>query len=84
MNVKEAYTPYPVAANGTVVIEGPQMGGFLCTAAGTVNVINTAGVTLVSALPVVAGIYYPMPLRFGGQGGGRLVCSAGAAGTVFV
>ncbi len=84
MNVKEAYTPYPVAADGTVVVNGPQMGGFLCVTGGTVTVTNDDAVVLVNALPVTAGVYYPMPIRFGGHGGGKLVCAGGASGTVLV
>lgn len=84
MNVKEAYTPYRVTANATLAIQGPSMGGFLCTVAGSVTVRDSSNTILVDALPVTAGIYYPIPLRFGGAGDGSLVCSGGAAGTAFV
>ena len=84
MNVKEAYTPYRLAANASFAVEGPQMGGFLCAADGVLTVANRDGVTLVDTLPVSAGVYYPLPLRFGGAGGGVVTLSSNARGTVFV
>ena len=84
MNVKEAYTPYALAANATLRVEGPQMGGFLCVTGGTLTVTDSGGVVEVNALPVTAGIYYPIPIRFGGAGGGSVTLASGASGTVLV
>lgn len=84
MNVKEAYTPYPLAADATLSVQGPQMGGFLCVTGGTLTVTDSAGTVEVNALPVTAGIYYPIPIRFGGAGGGVVTLAGGASGTVLV
>lgn len=82
MIVRERYLATPVGANGTAVLNGEGLGGFLCTVSGTINVTNADGVPIVVNLPVTAGIYYPLPFQFGGAGSGSLVCSGGAAGTV--
>jgi hypothetical protein len=84
MNVKEAYTPYSLSTNATLQVAGPQMGGFLCVTAGTLTVTDLDGLVEVNALPVTAGIYYPIPIRFGGAGGGVVTLAGGASGTVLV
>ena len=84
MNVKEAYTPYNLAANATLQVAGPQMGGFLCVTGGTLTVTDSEGAVEVNALPVTAGVYYPIPIRFGGAGGGVVTLGGGASGTVMV
>jgi hypothetical protein len=84
MNVKEAYTPYPLAANATLQVAGPQMGGFLCITGGALTVADSEGNVKVNALPVTAGVHYPIPIRFGGAGGGVVTLGGGASGTVMV
>jgi len=84
MIVNERYQPVIMAANTTQVVYNQSIGGFLCTVTGVLNV--TAGpsaTSVVSALPVTAGIYYPLPLILGPQGG-TVVLSGGAAGTLLV
>lgn len=65
--VQESYGPRPMATNSTGVIVGSQggaVGGFLCTADGTVTLAYGAtgtGDTVVNAVPVTAGVFLPMP-----------------------
>jgi hypothetical protein len=88
MNIQERYTPYPVAANATVEIAGSALGGFLCTTAGTITVVRNASggnpqLTILTAHPVSAGIYYPLPFYLGTQGG-TFTAAGGASGLLGV
>lgn len=81
--VKERYHPTVVGANATVDITNEQVGGFICIASGTITISRRNGTVLVNALPVTAGIYYPIPM-FIGINGGTLVAAGGASGTLLV
>lgn len=85
MSIKERYTPIKIAANGTATLTGDQIAGFLCTVSGTLNATDFNGTNFISALPVTAGVYYPLPFYLGGYGGlATVVLSGGAAGTLGV
>lgn len=75
--VRESYTPVPVDVNATVTLGGNCLGGFLAKTGGTVTVVNGLGVTILSAFPVTAGVYYPMPFNVGE---GATFTTAGGAG----
>lgn len=88
--VSERYSPVVVAANATVsTTGGSAIGGFLCVTAGTVSLSNQANlagvavpVTIFTGLPVVAGVYYPMP--FSMNGGYVFTAAGGASGVLGV
>ena len=82
--IQERYKPVVLAANGTYNIPyGVQsMGGFLCITAGTLTVTNNAGTVIVNALPVSAGVYYPIPFYLENGQSGTVVAAGGASGTI--
>jgi len=88
MDIQERYSPYPVAANATVQVSANAVGGFLCTTAGTYTLTRNASggnpaLTLLTAQPVSAGVYYPLPFYLGTQGG-TFVAAGGASGLLGV
>lgn len=85
-NQKERYMPVLVAIDTSVRIGGNAIGGFLCKTPGTITLTNLAGQILVDAIPVTAGIYYPLPFLLvnNGGSGGVFTCAAGASGTLGV
>lgn len=81
--IQERYNPIVVAANSTVLIHGDNVGGFLCTASGTITLVanaydGKAQQTLLTAFAVTAGIYYPLPFFLGRNGGTFTTASSGA------
>lgn len=87
MHVQERYAPRPVGANETISLTGASVGGFLCTTAGTVTLVRDDGqgntTTLVNAMAVAAGTYYPMPFYLGSNGG-TFTTAGGAIGCLGV
>lgn len=88
MKYQERYQPILIGVNGTAIISGDSIGGFLCKTAGTitvteVNEINGAAVTIIDTHPVTAGVYYPLPF-FLGSNGGTFTAAGGASGTLGV
>lgn len=88
MIVREQYTPVPVAANSTTTISNVAIGGFLCTAAGTITLVANAAdgkaqTTIINAMSVSAGVYYPLPFVLGKQGG-TFTTASSAAGVLAV
>lgn len=86
--VRERYNPVPLAANASFVTNSKDsIGGFLCITAGTLTVTRNTDVgtsqTVVNALPVAAGVYYPLPF-FLGTYGGTITLAGGASGTLGV
>jgi len=95
MVIQERYTPLPVAANSTVIIYGDNVGGFLCTTSGTITLVSNAHdgkvqTTIVNAMSVTAGIWYPLPffigtgvegvsLAFSASNSARIACSRRSA-----
>lgn len=88
MSFQERYVPVVVAANTAVPINNISIGGFLCTVSGTITVATLASdtkaaTTLLSAFPVSAGVYYPLPFYIG-PNGGTFTTASGAAGLLGV
>jgi len=83
MVVQERYSPRLMAANSTLTLNGPSLAGFICTVSGTLAVDDHLGNDIVVAFPVTAGVFHPLPI-FVGQNGGVVVLSGGAAGTLLV
>lgn len=83
MEIQERYKPVPLGANATYLF--PQgaptgLGGFIAVTAGTITVTNSSSVVLLNALPVSAGVYYPLPMYTGHNATVTLV--GGASGTL--
>lgn len=79
--VSERYNPEVVGVNATITLTADSIGGFLCVTSGTVTVVDARGTTVVNALPVTAGGYYPIPFYLEGAGG-TVTTAGGASGTV--
>lgn len=80
--IRERYPAKFIAANTTVTILGDSIGGFLCKTDGTITVTNSRGTTVVSAHPVVAGVYYPLPIYIGDSNLGTFTTAGGASGSL--
>ena len=83
MIIKERYQPQPVGVNATVAISGESIGGFLCLTAGTVTLTSNQNGAVITALPVTAGVYVPLPFYLG-VAGGTFTTAGGASGTLAV
>lgn len=83
MIVKERYNPRVMAANSSATLAGPSIGGFICTVSGALTIVDNVGNALVTAFPVTAGVFHPLPI-FIGNSGGTITLSGGAAGTLVV
>ena len=57
----ERYTAYLMGVNASLKVTRQSIGGFLAKTAGTITVVNDKGATIVDAVPVAAGLYYPLP-----------------------
>lgn len=86
MLIQERYQPVVIGVNATHRFpQGAQnIGGFLAITAGTVTVVDMAGVTIINAFPVSAGVYYPMPFSLGNGSSGTFTTAGGASGTLGV
>lgn len=80
--VQERFKAAAMAANSTATLTGRELGGFLATVAGTLDVDDVDGTAIVDALPVTAGIFYPLPMLIN-KPGATVTLSGGAAGTLF-
>lgn len=88
MVIQERYVPLVVGVNATVAINNQSVAGFLCQTAGTVTLTALSSaesptITILSAFPVTAGVYYPMPF-FLSKTGGTFTTAGGASGTLAV
>jgi hypothetical protein len=83
MIVKERYSPNIMAANATFKLAGPSVGGFICTVSGTLSITDNNSNAILSSFPVTAGVFHPIPI-FIGNNGGVITLSGGAAGTLLV
>lgn len=85
MQVMESYGAKPMAASGQLLgLKGGNIGGFLCTVAGSVKLDASqdgSGAVIVNTIPVVAGTFYPMPFAFGTGAGVYATLAGGAQGT---
>ncbi len=83
MHVQERYTPIPVPVNTTLRVTSQALGGFVCSTSGTITIVRNDGgnstTTLLNAMPVTQGIYYPLPFYLG-QYGGTFTTAGGAIG----
>lgn len=80
--VNELYKAVLIAANGTATLPAVNgVGGFLCTVSGTLNATE-GGDSIISALGVTAGNFYP--LGFAVNDELVVTLSGGAAGTLGV
>ena len=82
MVIQEQYTPQPMAANTSFTTGSQRVGGFICTVSGSLTITTPSG-TIVNALPVTAGAYFPLPV-FLGTSGATVTLSGGAAGTLLI
>lgn len=84
MKVNERYTPIVVGADSTVTINNNSVGGFLCTAAGTITLTRTnPNTVLINAMAVTEGVYYPFPVYLGKEGA-TFTTASSAAGLLLV
>lgn len=88
MNVREAFNPVPMDADGEYRVTGMTMAGFLAKTSGTIKVsgFDSTGqnaVDFVDEVPVTAGIYTPIPCVFPVPGA-TVTLGGGASGTLFV
>lgn len=87
MAVQERYNALVLGVNGTSRINATGVAGFLCETAGTLNLTRTNDVgtvvTLLTALPVSAGVYVPIPFLIGSKGG-SITLAGGASGTLAI
>ncbi len=75
--------PVPIAANGTLVVKGESIGGFLPSAGGTIAVDDPDGNAVIAATTVTAGVYIPLPCYFG-KPGAEVTLASDAAGSLFI
>jgi hypothetical protein len=85
---RERFKPVVVAANTAVTFDSNAIGCFLCKTAGTITMLanpqdGKAATTIISAHPVTAGTYYPLPF-YVGTNGGTFTTAGGASGTLGV
>lgn len=87
MAVQERYNALVLGVNGTANVTSTGVAGFLCVTAGTLTLTRTNDVgtviTIVSALPVSAGVYVPIPFLIGSKGG-TVTLAGGASGALAV
>ncbi len=81
MMIEEAHSAHPMAINATYSITGDKVYGFLCVTAGTITITRLNGTDALTAFPVSAGVYYPLPIYLG-QPGGTATLAGGASGTL--
>lgn len=79
MQVQELFDYKRMTASGPLFVGNGQLGGFLCTTAGSVQVTETGGTDIVSTIAVTVGQYVSMPFSCGA--GASCVLSGGCIGT---
>ena len=80
----QRYTAYLMGVNASLKVTRQSIGGFLAKTAGTITVVNDKGATIVDAIPVAAGLYYPLPFLLQSETGGTVTLAGGASGTLGV
>ena len=78
---QETYNPVPMSASGPVSAMAVNLGGFLCSTSGTLQLrhTNVGGAIAVASFPVTAGVWHAIPLAFGS--GAYAELGGGATGT---
>lgn len=82
MQVQEIFRHKLMTASGTLVGINGNVGGFLCTTSGTLQItsgIASGGSDIVKAFDVTEGSWYPIPFKF--PNGAYAVLGGGAEGT---
>lgn len=82
--VRERYRPEPMGVDASYTVRGGQIGGFLCKTAGTLTLTAANGTVLISAQPVAAGVYLPLPFLLPTSEGGTVQLAGGASGTLAI
>lgn len=85
MIIQERYHAAAVGVNSTYKAgSGAATGiaGFLAVTAGTLTATRADGTIVVNALPVSAGVYYPIPFLMGHEF--TVTLAGGASGTIGV
>lgn len=78
MAVQEIFTPRAIGTDGTLNLTGLRaLSGFTADISGTLTVGGTA---VLTALPVTAGVYTPLPYGIPDTGDSSIVLSGGARG----
>ena len=89
MVIQERYVPLVLGVNASAIpINNQSVAGFICQTSGTLTLTAAAGDVLPSfnvltAFPVTAGLYYPMPV-FLCKNGGSVTLAGGASGTLLL
>lgn len=83
MNVNQYFRAQPMGAGTSYKIGGAHMAGFLPTLDGSLTVTDADGTVLVSACPLMQGVYVQIPLNFNTSMGGTVALTT-AAGTLFI
>lgn len=81
MNITERYRGQAMAANSSTYVNGDSVYGFLAVTSGTITVVDDAGGPIVQSFPMAAGVYYPIPVYIG-PNGGTVTLAGGASGTL--
>lgn len=80
MLVQESFAATRVAADGTATLTGrTRLGGFVCDTAGTLT-LTINGTTMLNAMDVAEGVFYPLPFDIVGTS--SIALGGGAAGCV--
>ena len=79
--IQERYQPVAIGVNGTAKV-GVNVAGFLAVTSGTLT-LTVAGVALISAVPVTAGTYLPLPFVTGDPNA-SITLGGGASGVAAV
>lgn len=80
----ERYNPRVVGVNTAFPVLNQSIGGFLCQTTGTITITGQTGGAILTAFPVTAGVYYPLPMYLGGSDGAVFTTASGASGTLLV
>lgn len=81
MAIKESYSPVVLPANTATRLTGDRIGGFFCTASGTLTIVDSKGRTILNGFAVTAGNQYLFNFYIG-VGGGTATTASSGAGTI--
>lgn len=79
MNVREIFKPTAIGVNATVRFTAEAVGGFLALTSGTLTIANSAGTSIIVAIPVTSGQFTPIPFQID-LNGGSATTAGGASG----
>lgn len=84
MSFNYHYNPRPIDANSSIKLANGKVGGFACTVSGTLTIVDGGGNPVVTAMPVTAGQWHPLPFVFTPGDLATATTAGGAAGTLGV